>query len=98
MTIGRLVTKIDRAISSNTDRWIARRRDCITQIAFAAGRGVWNPSDTPGNSIVLGNYSRLFRADLVKRHAAAASAARHVDGAICRTDFYVTSQTLTMRA
>src|SRR5437667_7498001 len=96
MTIGRLVTKIDRAISSNTDRWIARRRDCIIQIAFAVGRGVWNRSDTPGNSIVLGNYGRLLRSCFMEGHAAATSAVRDVNCAICRRDFYVTMQTFAI--
>src|SRR5882724_8105985 len=96
--VGRLVTKIDRAISSNTDRWIARRRDCVIQIAFAVSRGVGNRSDTPGNSIVLGNYSRLLRANLVKRHAAAASGIRHINGAVRGRNLEVTMQTLAIES
>src|SRR5437879_10102113 len=61
--VGGLIPKIDGAVRSDTNRRIARRRDCVIQIAFTIGRGVGNRSDTPGNSIVLGNYSRLLRAN-----------------------------------
>src|SRR5207237_3240600 len=96
--VGGLIPKIDGAVRRDTNRRVASGRDCVIQIAFAVSRGVGNRSDTPGNSIVLGNHSRLLRANLVKRHAAAASGIRHINGAVRGRNLEVTMQTLAIES